>query len=115
MQNETMPAEGISSAKQEAESALRDAACCASSFASLETAIACHSRDWAAHRRDAWIYGIVCGWDDASLVELEQKFLWGSDETERLKELHDGFKAARAISVRHNVELRDAGEGVESK
>lgn len=103
MQNNDTPAEGNDSDQRESESALRGVACCAS-FESLETAIACHSRDWAAHRRDAWIYGIVCGWDADSCAELERKFMWGPEETERLKWLHESFKAARD-SFQHNVEV----------
>lgn len=42
-------------------------------------AIVFDSRDWVENKRDAWIYGIVVGWDDDSLNELAQKFRWDKD------------------------------------
>lgn len=32
---------------------------------SLESCVACHSRDWSVHHRDAWLWGIICGWGNA--------------------------------------------------
>lgn len=67
-------------------------------FESLRTAIACSSRDWAMHHRDAWIYGIVCGWDDDSLRDLAAQFGWGRGEVARLKRLRGDFSRA---SLKH--------------
>ena len=66
-------------------------------FASLSMAIGCHSRDWAAHRRDAWIWGIVCGWDDESLAELQERFQWEDGEVDRLKRLRVAFVEAHDL------------------
>ena len=68
-------------------------------FESLETAIACHSRDWSTHHRDAWIWGIVCGWDEASMIELREQHHWDDKTVDRLKHLHAKFKASW-----HNVQ-----------
>jgi len=58
---------------------------------SLDSAIALHVRDWGAHRRDAWIYGIVCGWYDA-LDEVGDQHGWDDEAKARLKRLHEAFK-----------------------
>jgi len=61
-------------------------------FKSLETAVACHVRDWSADHRDAWIWGIVCGWDEASLKELTQQYKWTPETVARLKRLRSEYK-----------------------
>lgn len=64
-------------------------------FESLQTVVATDSRDWARNRNDAWIYGIICGWDDDSLTELAGKFNWSDQAMVRLKLLHKKFVTAR--------------------
>jgi hypothetical protein len=59
-------------------------------LASIKTAIACHSRDWSLHYRDAWIYGVVCGWGEA-LPEIAERHGWSAAEVSRLERLHDLF------------------------
>ena len=49
------------------------------------------ARDWSADATDAWIYGIIVGWNDASLKLLREKFAWGEIETDRLKAMHREF------------------------
>jgi hypothetical protein len=58
---------------------------------SLAFAVALHSRDWALHHRDAWIWGIVQGWDEDSLRELARQHRWEPETVERLKLLHRRF------------------------
>lgn len=62
---------------------------------SIHNTIVFDSKDYSISRRDAWIYGIVVGWDDASLVELQQKHKWTDLDVERLNKLHAEFKALR--------------------
>lgn len=38
---------------------------------SLEVVLVFDSRDWAGNRRDAWIYGIICGWENDDPLEGE--------------------------------------------
>lgn len=59
------------------ERALRDAT----------SAMVTHPRDWAADYRDAWLYGIIVGWDDASLKELADKFRWSEKTVDKLREV----------------------------
>lgn len=62
-------------------------------FASLSAAVACHVRDWSEHRRDAWIYGIVVGWEDA-LAEVARDHRWDAATVERLTRLRAAFVRA---------------------
>lgn len=55
---------------------------------SMSTLMAFSPRDWGQNSEDAWIYGIVVGWDDASLTELSEKFRWDVGTINRLKQLH---------------------------
>lgn len=56
-------------------------------FMSLAGALVCSSRDHGLDSRDAWVYGIVVGWDAASLRELAAKHGWSPDDVSRLKRL----------------------------
>jgi len=58
---------------------------------SIECTLAFATKDWSIDKNDAWIYGIVAGWDDDSLAELQDKFHWGCSEIVRLKKLHKSF------------------------
>lgn len=84
---------------------------------SLRNLLAFSSKDWGATREDAWIYGIVFGWDtepedlvddeasDAAMVELAAKHGWDDGEVTRLRGLHAQFVAAAPYSI----ESRPAG------
>lgn len=79
---------------------------------SIATAIAFSPRDWSSHHRDAWIYGIVLGWDKEVLEELKNKHKWRDETVARLKFLHDEYK----IKKNKNEELdryRNALEEIE--
>jgi hypothetical protein len=67
-------------------------------FESLKSAISFSSRDWAIDKRDAWIYGIIIGWNGDYVIKEEElyrefnnKFGWDRKEWNRLKHLHDKF------------------------
>jgi hypothetical protein len=55
---------------------------------SIEYTLAFASKDWSLDKDDAWIYGIVIGWDDDSLDELKVSFGWSDETVLTLKELH---------------------------
>ena len=59
---------------------------------SIDCTLAFASKDWAVDKNDAWIYGIVVGWDDEALLELKEKFGWTNSTVDRLKALHSKFK-----------------------
>lgn len=54
---------------------------------SLHNLIVFDSKDYSLSPRDAWIYGIICGWDGPSMKSLASKFRWNDDTVERLRAL----------------------------
>ena len=61
----------------------------------LDCTLAFATKDWGVDKNDAWIYGIVAGWDDASLEEFSVMFGWTVETVEKLKKLHIAFTALR--------------------
>ena len=64
---------------------------------SLKNTIPFSSMDWSTEKRNAWVYGIVCGWDDDCFSEFNKRFHWDKDTWDRLKRLHDLFNRLEAI------------------
>ena len=60
---------------------------------SLEESFAFDSRDWSSNRRDAWCYGIICGWGGA-FVEICERFNFNQ---KRLKTLRNKYKKLQAL------------------
>lgn len=69
---------------------------------SLSMTIPFSCRDWATEKRDAWVWGIVCGWDDDCFPEFQRKFGWDKEIFERLKRLHTRFEALQEKQEREN-------------
>ena len=61
----------------------------------IDCTLAFATKDWSVDKNDAWIYGIVAGWDDDSLKELSAKFRWTTATVEKLKKLHAAFAELR--------------------
>lgn len=63
----------------------------------LESTVTFSSMDWGEARDTAWIYGIVCGWDEddpeeeSAMPELAAKFGWTDEQVTRLRALHAEF------------------------
>lgn len=63
------------------------------------------SRDWALNRRDAWLYGIVVGWDldddvdpahdEGAMDDTAARHGWDPDTITRLRRLHTAITSAR--------------------
>ena len=64
---------------------------------SMAHCMAVHSRDWGLDHRDAWLYGIVCGWGDA-LQGVAERHSWDEATVERLQRL-------RAATIAQQGEL----------
>lgn len=62
---------------------------------SAQSAIAFSPHDWGADKRLAWVYGILVGWDDEALAEMQKKFRWTDESVERLKSYHEAIKATQ--------------------
>jgi hypothetical protein len=53
-------------------------------------------RDWTANRHDAFLYGLLRGWDDpASEAAVADKHGWDDQFLERLRRLHSAVERAR--------------------
>jgi hypothetical protein len=59
------------------------------------SSMATNPRDWSACSPDAWLYGLVCGWDGPALQELADKHGWSSKVVDKL-----GEAAAALITAR---------------
>ena len=53
------------------------------------------SRDWSLNHRDAWLYAVIVGWDDASLALLMKEHGWKPATVVRLKRLHRAVREER--------------------
>lgn len=51
-------------------------------------------RDHSVSRREAWMYGIVCGWGDA-IDEVAERHHWSKEAVDELKLQHEDFEAWR--------------------
>lgn len=56
-----------------------------------------HSRDWGEDHRDAWVYGIIVGWDSEALKEVAARHSWTPETVSSLRMLR--AKAERMSSV----------------
>lgn len=53
------------------------------------------SKDWAVTKQDAWLYGIIVGWDYKSYKELAKTWNWSKDDVDLNKKLHQDFENKR--------------------
>ena len=71
---------------------------------SLENAMVFSSVDWSATYRDAWMYGIVAGWEEDygdddpcdAMGELAEKYGWAPETVERLRRYRKAIEALMA-------------------
>jgi hypothetical protein len=62
---------------------------------SVRRIVAADSRDWAANRHDAFIYGIFRGWDDAETeISVAEAHGWSPDFLVRLHRLQAAVATA---------------------
>lgn len=72
----------------------------AEAFGSIDKCLAFSSRDHGLYRGDAWIYGIVCGWehgDSKAMDEMAARHGWDAESVARLRKLHDAAAALAAL------------------
>lgn len=66
----------------------------------LRDLLAFSSRDWAAVKGDAWLWGIVFGWDSDdddddglnAMTEVAARHRWDEHDVARLRRLHENFE-----------------------
>ncbi len=61
---------------------------------SIGTSMIMSPRDWGLDHRDAWVYGIVLGWNSDSLAELRVIHRWDDKTVERLTKLRSAIEEA---------------------
>lgn len=62
---------------------------------SLETTLAYAVDDWGSTRAMSWVWGIVCGWEDA-MEEQARKHGWDAETVARLERLHAEFERLKS-------------------
>ncbi len=73
----------------------------AQAFESIHNAIVFGSKDWAVYSKDAWIYGIVVGWDEDDGSESEatreicHRHKIKPEDLARMRSMHRVVTAAR--------------------
>ena len=58
---------------------------------SISDTLGFYCRDLSLDHRDAWIYGIVVGWDDDSMKEMMERHKWNDKTVQRLQRLHKEY------------------------
>lgn len=52
------------------------------------------SRDCSEDKMIAFMYGIICGWDDDAFCELKVKHNWSDIDIEQIKKWHENYNKA---------------------
>jgi hypothetical protein len=60
----------------------------------IRNTLASTSRDCGKDKMIAYIYGIVCGWDNPSYKELKSIHGWTNDDIAQLKSMHRQYQNA---------------------
>lgn len=75
-------------------------------FDSIRSTMTGHSRDWSLNHRDAWLYGIIVGWDDENgaydpevLRELKESFGWDDADIARMQKNRNAFVTAEHMMM----------------
>lgn len=66
---------------------------------SLRTVIATSSRDWSSTPGDAWIWGVVLGWDEPALAEVAAQHGWDEAACARLRRMSQDLDALLALDA----------------
>ena len=59
---------------------------------SVSSAIAFSPRDWSLEKHDAWVYGVMLGWEDA-LPIIQKQFRWSDSTVSRMVMLNKKVEA----------------------
>jgi hypothetical protein len=78
---------------------MNDALKAREAFTSLRTTMVFDVRDWSRNSRDAWLYGIIVGWDREALVEVAALHDWPPTERDRLRRYHKALCQAHGVEV----------------
>lgn len=62
----------------------------------IRTLITTDPRDWSIDRRDAWLWGVFVGWDEASLAQIAPQHRWSNVAIQMLKEQRETIASLEA-------------------
>jgi hypothetical protein len=88
----------------------------AEGFDSLEGVCAFDSRDWSVNKRDAWLYGIVCGWDggqdedppEDAMAEMVEQHGWNAEAVERLRRMQQAVTTVMKLGKEKKQDGQEA-------
>lgn len=52
------------------------------------------ARDWSVNPRDAWLYGIICGWG-VGISDVARIHGWSADDVQRVIDMHAAVEASQ--------------------
>ena len=58
---------------------------------SLHDLLVFNVRDWSRYADDAWLYGVIVGWDGPAMVELAVQHRWSEETVARLRKLRASY------------------------
>ncbi len=89
----------------------------AEALESAHTVMVHDARDWSLSSRDAWLYGLLVGWDDECLAEMLARHpQWKPEGIERLKRLRAGIAAIYDIDQEfHKTVAKKSGEPIDTE
>lgn len=64
----------------------------AKALQSARNCLAFHPRDWAVDHRDAWLWGIICGWPPGAMDECATKFGWSDSDVASLRAMREAVR-----------------------
>ncbi|AIM37391.1 hypothetical protein KO02_12335 [Sphingobacterium sp. ML3W] len=83
-------------------------------FQQLKETLCSTSRDCSKDKMIAFLYAIICGWDDESYKDLKVQHDWSDSVVLRLKDLHNKFEIGWNLMYDHlNTENLPSGDKVE--
>ena len=70
---------------------------------SLTTALTCTSKDMSLDKLDAYLYGIIVGWEDSSYAELKVRHGWSDETIEYQKRLNQNYIKAWDLLTKSGI------------
>lgn len=60
-------------------------------------------KDMGEHKFDAYLYGVIVGWEDSSYEELKIRHTWSEEVIEYQKLLHQNYIKAWNLLTENNI------------
>ncbi len=63
----------------------------------MRNSIVYSCRDWSVLSSDAWLYGMIVGWDAESLIDIAVKFRWSAAQISTLRSHRESVRQVENI------------------